>query len=422
MIDTTTTKSRNEMMVSCCSIIGAGNFAARNRPERTGSAAGRLTKRSKAVGESPRVNKNSTKTDRRMAKEEQHDASSSSSCTEMDAKECKVREKAKHNAAWLLLYNSYSTGMVLVFHLITLESVVSVLLGVSLTLYLFYTTTEENIQGNSMNWVLLSFAVITPLASSVSMAFARREQALSCIAVLRATLLQMYLAHAVWDWGKGTEDSPSGKCSTSLDAGSHSATVLHVMDCLQKDLVRFLTMPNGARARHRTTRHGRGEAQEIEGVSAPIYGQIVSHLSSLSRLCEDLKRVGLPGNEASRIRQWEHGLLSEIEKLRMIKRYRTPQGLRSFGRCFSIFLPPLYAPYYVYLARDLNSLSMGITFSILTSIALTALFETVSALEDPFETRQLLDGIHVEEELLSTVVLRAEHEKLFPLEVLLDPT
>ena len=58
------------------------------------------------------------------------------------------------------------------------------------------------------------------------------------------------------------------------------------------------------------------------------------------------------------------------------------QGLRSFGRLFSVCLPPFYAPYYVQLARDLNSLGVGIAFSVVTSIALTALFETVSQLEE----------------------------------------
>lgn len=89
-----------------------------------------------------------------------------------------------------------------------------------------------------------------------------------------------------------------------------------------------------------------------------------------------------------------------IEKLRFIKEYRTPQGLRSFARLFSIFLPPLYAPFYASLARELNSLGTAITFAILTSVALTALFETVTQLEDPFVTTSFLDGIQVRKELV----------------------
>ena len=61
--------------------------------------------------------------------------------------------------------------------------------------------------------------------------------------------------------------------------------------------------------------------------------------------------------------------------------YRTPQGLRSFGRLFSMLLPPFYAPYYAQLAHDVNSLGIAITFAIFTALALTSLFETISQME-----------------------------------------
>ena len=83
----------------------------------------------------------------------------------------------------------------------------------------------------------------------------------------------------------------------------------------------------------------------------------------------------------------------------MIKWYRTPQALRSFARLFTVFLPAFYAPYYAQLARDLNSLAAGIMFAILTSLALTALFESICQLEDPFVSSVTLDGIDVYNEL-----------------------
>jgi hypothetical protein len=79
--------------------------------------------------------------------------------------------------------------------------------------------------------------------------------------------------------------------------------------------------------------------------------------------------------------------------------YRTPQGLRSFGRLFSMFLPPFYAPYYAQLAHDINSLGTGIAFSIFTAVALTSLFETISQMEDPFDRSSVLDGVYVTPDL-----------------------
>jgi hypothetical protein len=64
-----------------------------------------------------------------------------------------------------------------------------------------------------------------------------------------------------------------------------------------------------------------------------------------------------------------------------------------------MLLPPLYAPFYGQMASDLNSLGTAICFSILTAIALTSLFETISQIEDPFVGIIALDGIDIYQEL-----------------------
>jgi hypothetical protein len=51
------------------------------------------------------------------------------------------------------------------------------------------------------------------------------------------------------------------------------------------------------------------------------------------------------------------------------------------------------------LARDVNSLGVGLAFAIITSLALTALFSSIAVLEDPFVATLTLDGIDVNEEL-----------------------
>jgi hypothetical protein len=68
-----------------------------------------------------------------------------------------------------------------------------------------------------------------------------------------------------------------------------------------------------------------------------------------------------------------------------------------------MFLPAFYAPSYVQVARDTDSLAFGIAFGMVTSIALTALFECVRQLEDPFVSHVTLDAIDVREELVVLV-------------------
>jgi hypothetical protein len=145
---------------------------------------------------------------------------------------------------------------------------------------------------------------------------------------------------------------------------------------------------------------GRKEAKRTDAVGSQLYDSVLVRIGVLSDLCEILKREGLPPNEATRVRQWERIVQENCEKTRMIKDYRTPQALRSYGRLFSLLLPPFYAPFFAEMAFKLQSLAMGIVFAALTAVALTGLFETVSQFEDPFIDSSVLDGVHVRQLLI----------------------
>jgi len=304
------------------------------------------------------------------------------------------------------------------------------------TIFVFEKTEDDEdlntFDGSIMSWTLLSFAVITPINAAIRMSFTRREQGLHLIATIRSTFLEIYTAHAIWDWGK-----ESGRQKSDVDWLEHSDEIRKQIVGICSELTRFLTLPNVTRAWHKMTILGKREAKQIEAVRIRLHESIVYRMGRLSVLCEVLKREGLPPNEvrcfqrmgraflpvrslnpisnyplvffivifsqATRIRQWERIVLEAIEKLRTIKLYRTPQGLRSFCRLFSVLLPPFYAPYYAQLAHDVNSLGVAIVFSILTSIALTALFETVNQMEDPFLPSSILDGVDVTKELLDNL-------------------
>lgn len=185
---------------------------------------------------------------------------------------------------------------------------------------------------------------------------------------------------------------------------------------LSNELSRLLTLPNTSRARHKVSSRGREEAEKAQAVANSLGESIMKRLARLSALCEIVKREGLPPNEATRIRNWERMAMEDIDRLRVVKSYRTPQALRSFSRLFSVFLPPFYAPYYAQLARDLNSLGTALAFATITSLALTCLFETVYQMEDPFVPTSFLDGVQVHEELVETVVeeMRVLRSSYFP--------
>lgn len=326
--------------------------------------------------------------------------------TSLLAAEQLVRTKAQRNRIWLFFADGYSAFKVFGTYLISLESIFGCLLSVGATIYAYFVTQDKPGWDGAMDWVLLSFAVITPLSVSIGMAFRRRERALKDLTVLRSCSYQIYLAHACWDWGKG---DPGGRAKSAITPEGeadddrwlrHSDQVLTQLVHIGDELFRFLTLPTASRARHRVTRTGRSEAAATMSVAHRLFDSLLTHrMAHVTSLTEVLKKSGMPGNEASRVRQWERFIGEAVEDLRMIKLYRTPQALRSFARLFTVFLPPFYAPTYAQLARDTNSLGMGIAFACITSLALTALFESIRVLEDPFVAHLKLDGIDVHEEL-----------------------
>ena len=246
------------------------------------------------------------------------------------AQEARARANAKHNPGWLFLVNAHSTVVVFACYLISvsyssavialersitnvafslavqLESLVSIALSVTATLYV-HQTASPDFNGSTIDWVLLSFAVITPISASISMAFNRRDLALRSIANLRATALELYMSQACWDWGfqsdgKGNNLS-TGRSRSSVDWLAHSDKMLSVILNLFCEMTRYLTLPTSSRARHKVTGSGQCEADELLSISADLYEKIMERFHTITKLCEELKVYGLPPNEATRVRR-----------------------------------------------------------------------------------------------------------------------
>jgi len=312
------------------------------------------------------------------------------------------------------LVNLLSAFLIFVLFLISVESLLSIALCIGLTIYTYQVAKEDSslFDGTAMSWTLLTFAVVTPLSASIGMAFTRREGALTQIADFKATMVNLLCAHTFWDWGKvGIKDNikqslVGGRdASIDIDWLQHTDDVLHAMIRICCELTRVLTLPNASRARHHVFPYGKKQREDVATISRKLHRSILEDMMYITEAVEILKAEGLPPNEATRIRQWERFLSCEIEQMIMIKKYRTPQALRSFARLFTCFLPPFYAPYYGQLAVEIDSLAYGITFSILTSVALTSLFESMSQMEDPFVGSRL-DCIDVELELRDEFLIK----------------
>ena len=317
-------------------------------------------------------------------------------------------------------------------------------------LYIILQKRDPLWDGENMSWVLLSFAVITPMLASLQMAFSRRETAMLHISRFRSTCTMLYSSHATWDWPLAGRKS--GRAASSIDWLELSDRMLEEIIHVGDDLCRFLTLPTASRARHNTTTGGKIEARHLKKIAVRLFQEISTRMERVSLYVEVLKREGLPANEgmcmccgkmyscgvfwskhtvwhvedgridwgsfrfalpcflvlihsirfitiAIRMRNWQQVLMKEMEDLEKLKMYRTPQAMRSLSRLFSVILPPFYAPYYAQLARDVGSLTAGIIFAIIASLVLPAVFESMTQMEDPFVPYVTLDGIDVHREL-----------------------
>ena len=132
------------------------------------------------------------------------------------------------------------------------------------------------------------------------MAFTRRDKALRHLAIIRSTMLELYAAHAAWDWRKVGNESTGRAGSTTTNWLEHSDAALIEILGICHVLSRFLTLPTATRARHRITVQGRGEADETLALASKLYGCMLVRFGRLTDLCEVLKAEGLPPNEATR--------------------------------------------------------------------------------------------------------------------------
>mmetsp|Transcript_26251 Transcript_26251/g.59998 ORF Transcript_26251/g.59998 Transcript_26251/m.59998 type:complete len:446 (+) Transcript_26251:254-1591(+) len=389
-----------------------------------------LRRRNGAISTSPYI-----QSDSRLRSKYLHDRR-----TENAVFESRAAEISRHNRLVLALWNSWSVLVLYVTALISIESVVGIGLTVAVTLVVYFNVSDDYEHDSSFGWngnlptVLLSFAVVTPLSSSITMAFNRRERALQQLATYRSSAYQLYCGHASWDWseahkkpgrrgceedegdlaavrgesGREQEQADEQGGGRNIDFLQHADTTLTHLVHLSDALYKYLSLPTASRARHRATKMGRREAAEVLTTGKRIFcSEIYGNMTMVSQQTEALKYRGMPGNEASRIRQWEEHMSTAIEQLRIIKEYRTLQALRVFGRLFSVLMPPLYATSYVQVALDSGSLALGLVIGIMHSLVLTGLFNCVAELEDPFMSDINLDGIDCREELVVLV-----HEEL----------
>ena len=212
----------------------------------------------------------------------------------------------------------------------------------------------------------------------------RRETALQQLAVLKANLLALYLAHA----DARVEPPPEG----------HLPLLLEELCVLSRAMEAVLVAPPVSHGRHMLTASGRRRHAAVSGQKRALHTRIAVSLAALSAAS-----AGSGSADASRLVQLLRDATSAWAQLQFIKAYRTPQSARAFSHVAVWVCSILYGPYYAWVAGvDVAGPAAGLGFAVFlavsTAVALSALLNARYVLEDPFVPGPM-DTIRVEKEL-----------------------
>ena len=314
----------------------------------------------------------------------------------LQIKEREARGNAEARSFYLFWLDSTAALLVIFKHLITIESILSTILSAVATGLLFHYHDhwgDHEGYGGSKNFLILSFFLAMPVSTLLCITFNRREEGLQHISRLKNSAMAIYTCHATWTW-KIKDDEQH------LDRLDHSDECLRLLIDFGDTMTRFLTLPITGCPRHRETHTGRNEeATTLSAAYALFETTIGEYGAKLVLLTERMKECGFSPSEASRVRQTERMLLEAAEYLRQGKIYRTPQSMNALITFFVLFGPTFYAPAFSQIGYDFGSVWYGIAYAAIVSLSISALYEAVKIMEDPFVSHLTIDGINIYEEL-----------------------
>jgi len=239
----------------------------------------------------------------------------------------------------------------------------------------------------NLSWTFVSIVIVFPLTATIGMAFKRREEATGLFADITALIHGISLAHRDWH------------CSGDLPEG-HSAATNHVLKDMITDLQRLLQGPlRLPRDLHCPSQAKLQTMRRMDDLERAHLARFLSGIRKLSKLTEEKKAAGMPSGEASRINQYVWMLQSRFQKLRNVKKYRTPQILRSLSRVFIIVTPAVFAPSIRYIKlHSGGGWPFACAYALFLCCALVSLLHVANELEDPFDNQSgVTDDVKVDE-------------------------
>lgn len=197
---------------------------------------------------------------------------------------------------------------------------------------------------------ILATAVVFPIVFSIGGAYKRREAALDDYGTIKAHCRALYFASRDWT------DTPDPKITERAKSV--------IFDLLDASRTMFSS-----------------PAKEMSKHEDAVYLSF-SNMSKFIK--EDLRPAGLASGEISRLNQYLSKIIIAFEHIKHIYQYRTPRTLSAFSDFFITVLPPLYGPYFAYIAKEYTG-GLELIMPVLFSVILVSLDNIQNHLENPFD-------------------------------------
>ncbi len=222
---------------------------------------------------------------------------------------------------------------------------------------------------------LVATAVIFPLAFSINAAYGRRAEALGCQSSIAAHTAMLFFAHRDW---------------VSAGGETHACRV-HSLIVRLWGVLRI------------TLRDGKDVDQQMKVIYALF--------SEFSRSIELLRDQGLKESEVSNANQCLRAIIQDVERLRRILLYPTPNSLRNYTKSFLYGLPILLGPYFAYLAAA-HGVGMGLFVAAMYSLILVSLQHVQEQLDNPFDGKGADDDVDLDTvDFYSQLLSTSPHER-----------
>ena len=234
------------------------------------------------------------------------------------------------------------------FKLINYHTVIVTILAVVSTYLCHRFQWEANMPSG-----LIGIAVVFPIVFSINAAYRRREEALRYYGSLKAHAVSLIWAHRDWN-----TETRSEKVREQVENAKN------LVEKLISALQDYFLAPRSEEDR--------------------LFKQVYETFGQFSHSHEELRKAGLAANEVSRANQYLRAMAIEFERMKNIRRYRTPVALRAYSFVFLNSFPILFGPYFAYLIKNSNT-GVGYAVAVIYSLVLVSLDNIQEGLEDPFD-------------------------------------